>query len=67
MDGIMRTLWDESADLNDESMLTRSVLSDDYTANDKERLQDLKADAAEDMENVEGSFKVEGDNKTEEK
>lgn len=62
MVGIMKTAWDESNDLNKEGMLTRSVLSDDYTANDRERLQDLKDEAAENMEVVEDSFKVE-DNK----
>lgn len=62
MVGIMKTAWDESNDLNEEGMLTRSVLSDDYTANDRERLQDLKDEAAENMEVVEDSFKVE-DNK----
>lgn len=62
MVGIMKTAWDESDELNEEGMLTRSVLSDDYTANDRERLQDLKDNAAENMDVVEDSFKVE-DNK----
>ncbi len=65
MVGIMKTAWDESDELNEEGMLTRSVLSDDYTANDRERLQDLKDNAAENMDVVEDSFKVEDDKKKE--
>ena len=30
-ENIMKTLWDESDDLHDETMSTNSVLSDDYT------------------------------------
>ena len=33
-ENIMKTLWDESDDLHDETMSTNSVLSDDYTSND---------------------------------
>ena len=36
-ENIMKTLWDESDDLHDETMSTNSVLSDDYTSNDKKR------------------------------
>ena len=32
-ENIMKTLWDESDDLHDETMSTNSVLSDDYTSN----------------------------------
>ena len=31
-ENIMKTLWDESDDLHDETMSTNSVLSDDYTS-----------------------------------
>ena len=37
-ENIMKTLWDESDDLHDETMSTNSVLSDEYTSND---IQDL--------------------------
>ena len=36
----MKTLWDESDDLHDETMSTNSVLSDDYTSNDIQDLQE---------------------------
>lgn len=39
-ENIMKTLWDESDDLNDETMSTNSVLSDDYTSNDIQDLQE---------------------------
>lgn len=37
---IMKTLWDESSELESESMSTRSVLSDDYTSGDINDLQE---------------------------
>lgn len=39
-ENIMKTLWDESDDLYDETMSTNSVLSDDYTSNDIQDLQE---------------------------
>ena len=36
----MKTLWDESSELESESMSTRSVLSDDYTSGDINDLQE---------------------------
>ena len=56
---VMETLWDESDDLNEESMLTNSVVSDTYMANDKEQLQELKKEGEEDMDVVGESLKVE--------
>ena len=38
-ENIMKTLWDESDDLHDETMSTNSVLSD-YTSNDIQDLQE---------------------------
>ena len=39
-ENIMKTLWDESDDLHYETMSTNSVLSDDYTSNDIQDLQE---------------------------
>ena len=39
-ENIMKTLWDESDDLHDETMSTNSVLSYDYTSNDIQDLQE---------------------------
>ena len=39
-ENIMKTLWDESDDLHDETRSTNSVLSDDYTSNDIQDLQE---------------------------
>ena len=39
-ENIMKTLWDESDDLHDETMSTNSVLSDDYTSKDIQDLQE---------------------------
>lgn len=39
-ENIMKTLWDESDDLHDETMSTNSVLSDDCTSNDIQDLQE---------------------------
>ena len=39
-ENIMKTLWDESDDLHDETMSTNSVLSVDYTSNDIQDLQE---------------------------
>ena len=39
-ENIMKTLWDESDDLHDETMSTNSVLSDDNTSNDIQDLQE---------------------------
>lgn len=40
---IMKTLWDESSELESELLSTRSVLSDDYTSKDND-LQELNAE-----------------------
>ncbi|WP_455628974.1 hypothetical protein [Parabacteroides chinchillae] len=37
---ILKTLWDESDELFDETGSTRSVLSDDYTSGDVKNLTD---------------------------
>lgn len=42
---IMRTLWDESSDLSDETLSPRPVLSDDYTTGDIEDLQETIEDS----------------------
>ena len=39
-ENIMKTLWDESDDLHDETMSTNSVLTDDYTSKDIQDLQE---------------------------
>ena len=39
-ENMMKTLWDESDDLHHETMSTNSVLSDDYTSNDIQDLQE---------------------------
>ena len=41
MAGIMKTLWDLSAELENEMLRTHSVLSDDYTSRD-DNLDKLK-------------------------
>ncbi len=53
-ENIMKTLWDESDDLHDETQSTNSVLSDDYTSND---IQDLQ----ETIENENIEDGIEGD------
>lgn len=37
---IMKTLWDVDNDIHDETMSTNSVLSDDYTSNNIQDLQE---------------------------
>ena len=41
MTEIMKTLWSESSDLEDEMMGTRSVLTDDYTSHNIKKLEDI--------------------------
>lgn len=36
----MKTLWDVDNDIHDETMSTNSVLSDDYTSNNIQDLQE---------------------------
>ena len=50
-ENIMKTLWDESDDLHDETMSTNSVLSDDYGCNDIQDLQETIEN-----ENIEGGI-----------
>ncbi|RHJ77091.1 hypothetical protein [Parabacteroides sp. AM08-6] len=47
MAGIMKTLWDESSELENETLSTRSVLTDDYTSNDVQKLKDTVEDEKE--------------------
>lgn len=41
MAGIMKTLWDESSELSEETLSTRSVLSDDYTSGVRQEQSDI--------------------------
>ena len=41
MTEIMKRLWNESSDLEDEMMGTRSVLTDDYTSHNIKKLEDI--------------------------
>ena len=41
MTEIMKTLWSESSDLEDEMMGTRSVSTDDYTSHNIKKLEDI--------------------------
>ena len=43
----MKTLWDESSELENETLSTRSVLTDDYTSNDVQKLKDTVEDEKE--------------------
>lgn len=52
MAGIMKTLWDESSELQREAMSTRSVLSDDYTSGDIKNLRET----IENNDSLEGSI-----------
>ena len=57
MAGIMKTLWDESRDLSEETLSTRSVLTDDYTSNDKEKLKDLLDEQKKEEEIIDETIK----------
>ena len=59
MAGIMKTLWDESKELSEETLSTRSVLSDDYTANAEEKLRETMAKEEEIEEVIDETLKVE--------
>lgn len=52
MAGIMKTLWDESSELQSETLSTRSVLSDDYTSGDIKNLRET----IENNDSLEGSI-----------
>lgn len=49
----MKTLWDESAELEDEILSTRSVLSDDYTSGNIQALQEQIENEISDPEDAE--------------
>lgn len=53
---IMRTLWDESSELSDETLSPRPVLSDDYTTGDVEDLQETIEDNTLDADSLEDAF-----------
>lgn len=58
MAGIMKSLWDESSDLEDETLSTRSVLSDDYTSNDIEKEKDIISEKEENEDIIDDSLKI---------
>ena len=41
MAGIMKTLWDESSELEDEALNPHQILSDDYIAQDMEKSDEM--------------------------
>ena len=45
MAGIMNTLWDESSELEDETLTPRPVLSDDCTSHDVTKLDETIEEA----------------------
>lgn len=59
MTKIMKTLWDESAELSEETLSTRSVLSDDYTSGDKDKLEETMQKEAEMDEVINEALKIE--------
>ena len=60
MAGIMKTLWDESSELEDETLTPHSILSDDYTSpsDDEKGLDDVIDDQKEDHEIIDETLKV---------
>lgn len=52
MAGIMKTLWDESSELQSETLSTHSVLSDDYTSGNIKNLRET----IENNDSLEGSI-----------
>ncbi len=60
MAGIMKTLWDESSELEDETLTPHSILSDDYTSpsDDEKELDDVIDDQKEDDEIIDETLKV---------
>ena len=60
MAGIMKTLWDESSELEDETLTPHSILSDDYTSpsDDEKVLDDVIDDQKEDGEIIDETLKV---------
>lgn len=60
MAGIMKTLWDESSELEDETLTPHSILSDDYTSpsDDEKGLDDVIDDQKEDGEIIDETLKV---------
>ena len=59
MTKIMKTLWDESEELSRETMSARSVLSDDYTSGDEEKLRETMEKEEEIDEVINETLKVE--------
>lgn len=60
MAGIMNTLWDESSELENEALLSHSVLSNDYTSpsDDEKKLDDVIDDLKEENEIIDESLKI---------
>ena len=60
MAGIMKTLWDESSELEDETLTPHSILSDDYTSpsDDEKGLDDVIDNQKEDDEIIDETLKV---------
>ena len=58
MTEVMKTLWSESSDLEEEMMDTRSVLSDDYTSHDIKRLADIIEEQKREDEQLENDLHV---------
>lgn len=58
MTEVMKTLWSESSDLEEEMMGTRSVLSDDYTSHGIKRLADIIEEQKREDEQLENDLHV---------
>ena len=61
MAGIMNTLWDESSELENETLTPRPVLSDDCTSHDMTKLDETIEEADENEEIIEDSLKTSQD------
>ncbi|WP_456087353.1 hypothetical protein [Parabacteroides sp.] len=61
MAGIMNTLWDESSELEDETLTPHPILSDDYTAHDVTELDETIEKADENEKIIEESLKTSQD------
>lgn len=60
MAGIMKTLWDESSELEDETLTPHSILSNDYTSpsNDEKELDDVIDDLKENNGIIDESLNI---------
>ena len=60
---VMKTAWDESAELANESLTPHSILGDDYVTQDNDALDDMRDDLDQGLDDEDEALEADDEEK----